>query len=131
MRMRQIILSTVLGFLVMLSAHEYKQHQQNLQIKQKYLLLVQHQQLESKVKSDFSVYFPILMNDVKKHHLKPVQMVPLDNRLSLTLKGEYQHFIDWLQVIQKRLPELKWVQISMESMPEVGLIYHLRGIYEV
>jgi hypothetical protein len=131
MRIRLGLLLVVLGLLMLLSAHEYRQHQQNLQVKQKYLLKIRQQELKPKVKSDFSIYFPILMNDAKKCHLKPMRMVPLHNRLLLTLKGEYQHFIDWFQVIQKRVPELKWIQISMESMPEVGLIYQLKGIYEV
>jgi hypothetical protein len=131
MKIRLGILLVVFGFLMLLSIHEYRQHQKNLQVKQKYLLQVRQQELKPKVKPDFSVNFPILMNDAKKCHLKPMQMVPRHNQLSLTLKGEYQHFIHWFQAIQRRVPELKWIQVTMESMPEVGLIYQLKGIYEV
>jgi hypothetical protein len=130
MTFRLGLLSIILSFLVLLGTYEYKQHQQNLRIKQKYLSMLQ-QQVKPKSNSDFSAYFPILMNDAKKYHLKPIQMVPIHHRLSLTLKGEYQHFIHWFQFIQTRIPELKWIQISIESMPEVGLVYQLKGIYEV
>ena len=124
--MKTALTMAILVVFMLLAIEEYVQHQQHQEIKKKYLFVLKHQ-VKQNVKLDFSIYFPILMKEAKTWHLKPMQMIPLQNHFSLTLKGKYQYFIEWLKVIQKRFPELKWKQISMEYIPKQGLIYEIKG----